>query len=219
MGDMPLPSLRPALQTTLARLALDVSEAKIDSLLGYLSLMQRWNAHYNLTAVREPAQMLTQHLADCLAVIGPLRREVGNPPTRLLDVGSGGGLPGVVIAILDPEIEVTCVESVGKKAAFIQQVAGELILRNLRAQHERVEQFKTAPFDVVTSRAFASLVDFTNLTRQHVAERGIWMAMKGKSPSDELAALPDAVQVFHVEQLTVPDLNAERCLVWMRPTR
>lgn len=217
--DAAIESLRPALRAAIAQLSLDASDAQGDALLAYLALLQRWNAHYNLTAVRDPAQMLTQHLADCLAVIGPLSREIGTAPARLLDVGSGGGLPGVVIAILDPQIDVTCVDTVGKKAAFVQQVAVELRLRNLHAQHARVEQLTTAPFDVVTSRAFASLVDFTHLTRQHLSLRGMWMAMKGKSPADELVLLPDAVVVFHVEQLTVPGLDAERCIVWMRPKR
>ncbi len=217
--DAAIESLRPALRAAIAQLSLDASDAQADALLAYLALLQRWNAHYNLTAVRDPAQMLTQHLADCLAVIGPLRREIGTAPARLLDVGSGGGLPGVVIAILDPQIDVTCVDTVGKKAAFVQQVAGELRLRNLHAQHARVEQMTAASFDVITSRAFASLVDFTRLTRQHLSERGVWMAMKGKSPTDELAMLPKTVDVFHVEQLAVPGLNAERCIAWMRPKR
>lgn len=217
--DAATSTLRPVLQAAIAQLSLDASDAQVDALLAYLALLQRWNAHYNLTAVRDPAQMLTQHLADCLAVIGPLRREIGTAPARLLDVGSGGGLPGAVIAILDPQIDVTCVDTVGKKAAFVQQVAGELRLRNLHAQHARVEQMTAAPFDVVTSRAFASLVDFTRLTRQHLSARGVWMAMKGKSPTDELALLPETVDVFHVEQLAVPGLDAERCIVWMRPKR
>ena len=209
--------LRPALRVAIEQLSLGISDAQVDALLAYLALLQRWNAHYNLTAVREPEHMLTQHLADCLAVIGPLRREAGPAPTRLLDVGSGGGLPGVVIAILDPLADVTCVDTVGKKAAFVQQVAGELRLLNLHAQHARVEQLKAEPFDIVTSRAFASLADFTRLTRQHLSARGIWIAMKGKTPTEELAALPDWVTVFHVEQLQVPGMNAERCIVWMRP--
>lgn len=211
-------ALRPALKTLIERLALrDVGNAQLDALLGHVALLQRWNATYNLTSVREPEQMLIQHLADCLAVIEPLgqRLEAG----RLLDVGSGGGLPGVVIAIMRPGINVTCVDSVGKKAAFIQQVAGELRLRNLHAEHARVEQLKAAPFDVIVSRAFASLADFSALTRRHLAANGIWMAMKGKSPAEELAELPADVELFHVEQLTVPGLDAERCLIWMRPKR
>jgi 16S rRNA (guanine527-N7)-methyltransferase len=139
-------------------------------------------------------------------------------PGRLLDVGSGAGLPGVVLAIVCPELDVTCVDTVAKKAAFIQQVAVTLNLPNLRGVHARVEELKVAPFDVVTSRAFSSLVDFVSLTRFHVKQpHGVWMAMKGKHPADELVALPKDVVVFHVEPLDVPGLGAERCLVWMRP--
>lgn len=199
-------------------LALPAEEA--DRLLRYLDLLQRWNSTYNLTAVRDPAVMLTQHLADCLAVIGPMRRVLEPlPAARVLDVGSGGGLPGVVVAALCPHWQVCCVDTVGKKAAFIQQVALELRLPNLRAEHVRVEKLAAGGFDLVTSRAFASLADFVRLTRQHLAEEGVWMAMKGKRPDDELRALPAHVDVFHVEQLAVPGLQAERCLVWMRPRR
>lgn len=212
----PLSSLLPELHSGLRALALPESAAP--RLLDYLALLQRWNGTYNLTAVRDPSRMLIQHIADCLTVIGPLRRQlVDKAPRRLLDVGSGGGLPGVVIAILCPTIAVTCVDTVGKKAAFIRQAAASLRLHNLHAEHARVEQLKAAPFDVVTSRAFASLSDFVALTRQHLAPGGVWLAMKGRAPADEQAALPEDVDVFHVEQLTVPQLEAERCLVWMRP--
>lgn len=210
-------ALRPALRAAISELRLDdLPDAQADTLLAYLALLQRWNAHYNLTAVRDPAQMLTQHLADCLAVIGPLRRETGDAPVRLLDVGSGGGLPGVVIAALNPHIEVTCVDTVGKKAAFVQQAAGELRLTNLHAAHARVEQLRAAPFGVITSRAFASLADFVALSRERLAPGGVWLAMKGRTPTAEIDALPADIDVFHVEQLQVPGLAAERCIVWMR---
>lgn len=181
----------------------------------YLELLQRWNATYNLTAVRDPEAMRTQHLADCLAVIGPLQRHATGG--RLLDVGSGGGLPGVVIATLLPDWDVTCVDAVGKKMAFVRQVAGALPLLNLHAEHSRIEALKAQPFDVVTSRAFASLADFTALTRKHLASGGVWVAMKGRVPEGEMEALPADVEVFHVEHLHVPGLDAQRCLVWMRP--
>lgn len=212
-----LDTLRPALADIAAQLALPLSGEQADALIDYLALLQRWNTTYNLTAVREPERMLTQHVADCLAVIGPLRRYAGAlRALRLLDVGSGGGLPGIVIAILNPGIDVTCVDAVGKKAAFSQQAAGMLRLRNLHSQHARVEEMKAAPFDVITSRAFASLADFVRLTRTHLAPEGIWLAMKGKVPANEQAELPADIDVFHVEQLAVPSLDAERCLVWMR---
>lgn len=214
--DGAIEALRPALHAAISELSLSVSDAQTDALLGYLELLQRWNAHYNLTSVRDPVHMLTQHLADCLAIITPLRREVGGARVRLLDVGSGGGLPGAIVAILNPDIDVTCVDTVGKKAAFVQQVAGELRLKNLRAAHARVEALDAPPFDVVASRAFASLADFVRLTRDRLAAGGVWLAMKGKSPQSEIEALPPDVTVFHVEQLSVPRLEAERCIVWMR---
>jgi 16S rRNA (guanine527-N7)-methyltransferase len=183
----------------------------------YLGLLTKWNAAYNLTSVRDLEQMRVQHVADCLAAVEPLRRQLGEGKSaRVLDVGSGGGLPGAVLAIAEPAWEVTCVDSVGKKAAFIRQVAGELLLPNLNVVRARVQTLRAGPFDVIASRAFASLAEFTHLTRLLLAPGGIWMAMKGKRPDDELAALPAGVMAFHVEPLRVPELDAERCLVWMR---
>jgi 16S rRNA (guanine527-N7)-methyltransferase len=213
------------LQTTLkngvAELGLELSEAQITQLLDYLALIQKWTKVYNLTAVRDPAEMLTHHLLDSLAVIKPLRQQLASRQPadgqgfRLLDVGSGAGLPGVVIAICCPDIAVSCVDTVAKKATFIQQAALTLKLSNLRGLHARVENLDDH-YDVVCSRAFASLVDFTSWSRSALAPAGVWMAMKGKSPVDELAALPADVAVFHVEQLVVPGLDAERCIVWMK---
>lgn len=215
-------ALRTSISEICRSLSVDGSLAQVDDLADFLSLLQKWNATYNLTAVRDPAQMLVQHLADCLAVITPLRRRLaelgGATPRRLLDVGSGGGLPGAVIAIMQPDLDVTCVDTVGKKAAFTRQVAGELTLRNLHAEHARVEQLAGKPFDVITSRAFASLPDFVSLTRKLLVPDGVWLAMKGKHPEAEMAALPADVAVFHVEQLKVPGLDAERCLIWMHAT-
>jgi 16S rRNA (guanine527-N7)-methyltransferase len=209
-------SLRPDLKAIATALGLAVTEEQAHALLNHIALLQRWNNTYNLTAVRDPAQMLVQHVADCLAVIQPLRRHAQSQPLRLLDVGSGGGLPGVIIAIMNPEMDVTCVDTVGKKAAFVQQVAAELGLRNLHAVHERVEKMQATPFEVITSRAFASLADFVTLTRQHLKPEGVWLAMKGKTPADELTQLPAHATMFHVEQIQVPRLEAERCLVWLR---
>lgn len=210
-------ALREALGAVCAELGLELPPATLDRLLAYLALLQRWNATYNLTAVRDPAEMLTQHLADCLAVVGPLRRQLGSgSQRRLLDVGSGGGLPGVVLAALEPDWSVTCVDSVGKKVAFIRQVAAELALRNLAGEHVRIEALEAGPYDLITSRAFSSLADFVVPTRRLLSPTGVWAAMKGKTPDAELAALPPGVTVFHVEPLSVPGLQAERCLVWMR---
>lgn len=184
------------------------------TLQAYLDLLSRWNATYNLTAVRERQAMLTQHLADCLAVVPSLQ---GRNPKRVLDVGSGGGLPGVVLAACLPGMQVCCIDAVAKKAAFIRQAAAELQLPNLQAQHARVEQWRGPGFDLVTSRAFSSLADFTRLTRHLLLPGGVWMAMKGKTPDEEIAELPASVEVFHVEPIEVPGLDAQRCLVWMKP--
>ena len=209
-------ALQLRLEALAARIPLAITGRERDALMQYLALLHRWNSTYNLTAVRDPAQMLTQHVIDCLAIIPALRRHAGDTPQRTLDVGSGGGLPGAVLAILNPGWDVTCVDSVGKKAAFIQQAAVELQLRNLHAQHVRVEQMRDRSFQLITSRAFASLADFVALTKDQLAPGGTWVAMKARHPQAELAALPPDVAVFHVEQLHVPDLAAERCLVWMR---
>lgn len=195
-------------------LGLAPTDAQLAALARYADLLQRWNATYNLTAIRDPSEILTHHLADCLTVVPPLLRHGAGG--RLLDVGSGGGLPGVVIAVMAPRWDVTCVDTVGKKAAFIRQAAGTLGLPNLHAAHARVEQLKAAPFDVITARAFSSLADLVRLTAPQLTPTGVWMAMKGKDPAEERAALPPEVTVFYVEQLQVPGLNAERCLVWMR---
>lgn len=211
--------LRATLDAGLAELGLDLGEAQRGQLMDYLGLIRKWNRVYNLTAVRDEAEMLSHHLLDSLAALGPLRRHLKaaglEEGARLLDVGSGAGLPGVVFAIGCPHLQVSCVDTVGKKAAFIQQAALSLGLKNLRGVHARVESL-AGPFDVISSRAFASLPDFTAWSRQALAPGGVWLAMKGKHPSEEIAALPAGVEVCHVERLVVPGLEAERCIVWMR---
>lgn len=198
-----------------AELGLSLTSERVETLDAFVGLLLRWNATFNLTAIREPGEIRLQHLADCLAVLPALDRE--RTGGRLLDVGSGGGLPGAVIAIARPALDVTCIDAVGKKAAFVRQVAATLGLGNLHAVHGRVEGYREGVFDVVVSRAFSSLADFVRLTRSVLAPGGVWMAMKGRRPLDEMAALPGDVEVFHVEPLTVPRLGAERCLVWIRP--
>lgn len=201
------------LRAGLKQLQLELNDRQIGQLLDYQALIAKWTKVYNLTAVRDPAEMMTHHLLDSLAVIESLARHLEQG--TLLDVGSGAGLPGVVIAICCPAINVTCVDTVAKKATFIKQVGLELGLSNLAGLHARVENIEHQ-FDVVCSRAFASLVDFTQWSTNALAATGVWMAMKGKHPVEELAVLPAKVDVFHVEQLHVPGLDAERCVVWMR---
>ena len=206
------------LRAGLDTLGLSLSDAQVVQLLDYQNLIGKWNKVYNLTAVRDPAEMLTHHLLDSLAAVAPLQKHVqgrGLAAASLLDVGSGAGLPGVVLAICCPTLAVTCVDTVGKKAAFIKQAALALGLGNLTGLHARVETI-TQPFDVICSRAFASLVDFTSWSQAALAPGGVWMALKGKHPAEELALLPPGVAVFHVEPLTVPGLDAERCIIWLQ---
>lgn len=212
-------TMEEVLRDGLRALKLELDDHQISQLLDYQALIGKWTKVYNLTAVRDPAEMLTHHLLDSLAAIPPLKRYMQNARLehgcRLLDVGSGAGLPGVVIAICCPTVAVTCVDTVAKKAAFIKQAALALKLPNLEGLHARVEAI-AHPFDVICSRAFASLADFTQWSVGALGPQGVWMAMKGKHPADELAALPASVRVFHVEQLHVPGLDAERCVVWMQ---
>ena len=202
-------------------LGLRVTEAQQLQLLSYMDLIQKWNKVYNLTALRGLQEILTHHVLDSLSVITPLLRHIEQnklseqPTVSLLDVGSGGGLPGVVIAICCPFVRVTCVDTVSKKAAFIQQAAASLRLPNLQGVHARVESL-SGPFDLICSRAFASLPDFVSWSLGALAHDGVWMAMKGKTPEDEMVALPSSAEVFHVEQLKVPGLEADRCVVWMK---
>lgn len=213
-------SLQSALREGSTALGLELDDAQLHKLLAYLDLLQKWNRVYNLTAVRDPMQMLHHHLLDSLAVIVPLLRELcahGQATgARLLDVGSGGGLPGVVIAICCPVVQVTCIDAVGKKAAFIRQVAASLALGNLHAIHGRVEELPGC-FDAACSRAFAALPDFVRLTAALLSPTGFWMAMKGQYPANEIASLSGLARVFHVEQLQVPGLDAKRCIVWLEP--
>lgn len=217
---MSVDALKPGLRAGLDALGLSLSDEQVDQLLAYQELIAKWNKVYNLTALRDPQEMLTHHLLDSLAAVAPLVRQTQGKPVRLLDVGSGGGLPGVVFAVTCPQVQVHCVDTVLKKATFIQQVAASLKLPNLRGIHARVESLSAASgdgYDLVCSRAFASLVDFTAWSRAALNSDAVWMALKGKLPSEEMAALAPSVSVFHVEQLTVPGLDAERCIVWMRP--
>ena len=211
--------LRATLVAGLAALQLELSESQINQLLAYQTMIGKWTQVYNLTSVRDPLDMMTHHLLDSLAVVPALQRYLQGAGLeqggRLLDVGSGAGLPGVVVAICCPAVEVTCVDTVAKKAAFIKQAALALKLPNLAGLHARVESI-TEPFDVICSRAFASLADFTGGSAGALAPQGVWMAMKARHPADELAALPENIALFHVEQLEVPGLEAERCVLWLQ---
>jgi 16S rRNA (guanine527-N7)-methyltransferase len=221
MSDSSVPTSAPSRAELLGAaesLGVDLDPTQATSLLRFLDLLQRWNGVYNLTAVRDPRAMFTHHLLDCLAAVRPLRRELqGRRASHVSDVGSGGGLPGAVLAVALPEVRVTCIDSVAKKVAFVRQVAAELRLTNLETLHARVETVTTGKADVVTSRAFSTLSDFIDATRGLRRADGVWMAMKGRIPEDEIAAVPSDTRVFHVEPIEIPGLDAQRCLVWMQP--
>lgn len=210
---------RPRLQVAASALRLDIDVAQQNTLIAYLDQLQRWNRTYNLTAVREPERMLVQHLFDSLAVVAPLQSILYKKTVCpvIVDVGSGAGLPGVVLAIMFPGATVHCVDTVEKKATFIRHVAGVLKLPGLHAHHARIEELPSFDADAVISRAFASLNDFAALSGEHVGAGGHLVAMKGKQPMEEIAELHTATgwRVDRIEPLRVPELDAERCLVWL----
>jgi 16S rRNA (guanine527-N7)-methyltransferase len=203
--------LTRALTDGVRTLQLVLSDAQIAQLMDYLALLFKWNAVYNLTAVREPAQMVTQHLLDSLAVV-PAFADAKN----ILDVGAGGGLPGMVLAIARPDMRVSMIDTVHKKTAFLTQVKAELGLANVTVHTMRVEQLQVPQkFDVITSRAFAELSDFVTWSGHLLKQGGRFIAMKGVLPQEEMARLPDGWKVAEVQPLTVPGLNAERHLIFI----
>jgi 16S rRNA (guanine527-N7)-methyltransferase len=196
-------------------LGVELSEAQQAQLLAYLALLHKWNKAYNLTAVRDPAEMVSRHLLDSLSV-APHVQQGG---ARWLDVGSGGGMPGIPLAILFPERSFTLLDSNGKKTRFLTQVKLELKLTNVEVVHSRVEQFRPQqPFTGITSRAFSSLNDFASWTR-HLGDPGTrWLAMKGVQPDDELQALPADFQLECCLVLKVPGCQGQRHLLILRRT-
>jgi 16S rRNA (guanine527-N7)-methyltransferase len=192
-------------------LQLNLDERTLAQLMDYLTLLAKWNSVYNLTAVRDPAQMVTQHLLDSLAVV-PAFANAHN----VLDVGAGGGLPGIVLAIARPDIKVSLIDTVHKKTAFLTQVKAELGLANVTVYTARVEQLQVQQkFDVITSRAFAELNDFVTWAGHLLEDGGQFVAMKGVMPRDEIARLPSGWKVVEVQLLHVPGLDAERHLVFI----
>jgi 16S rRNA (guanine527-N7)-methyltransferase len=204
-------ALSAVLEEGIAAMRLDVSPAQQDKLMNYLALMFKWNAVYNLTSLRDPMQMVTHHLLDSLAAV-PAFAAANN----VLDVGSGGGLPGIVLAIVRPDMKVSMIDTVHKKTAFLTQVKAELGLANVTVYTARVEQLQVSDkFDVITSRAFADLSDFVNWSSHLLADGGHYIALKGVAPKDEQERLPAEWKVSKVEPLDVPRLGAERHLVFI----
>lgn len=189
-----------------------LSDTQLSQLLDYLALLAKWNSVYNLTAIRDPAQMVTQHLLDSLAAL-PAFANAHN----VLDVGAGGGLPGIVLAIARPDMNVSLIDTVHKKTAFLTQAKAELQLANVNVYTGRVEQLQVSQkFDVITSRAFADLSDFVNWSGHLLQENGCFIAMKGVAPEEEIARLPAPWQVIEKRALQVPGMQAERHLVFIQ---
>lgn len=201
----------------IATLGVALTDAQRATLAAYLALLAKWNKTYNLTAIREPARMITHHLLDALAVVPHLP---AHPGTRILDVGSGGGVPGIPLAIARPDAHVAMIDSNHKKAAFLMQAAIELGLQNVESHAVRVEDYApAAPFDVVISRAFSDLAAFATVAARHVAPQGKMFAMKGVHPDEELASLPQEFVVLAAPALEVPGLDASRHLIIMQRRR
>ncbi|TXG87587.1 MAG: 16S rRNA (guanine(527)-N(7))-methyltransferase RsmG [Rhodocyclaceae bacterium] len=192
-------------------LGIDLPADVQERLLAYAAFLEKWNRTYSLTALRDPKLAVSHHLLDSLAILPYVN------VSTLLDVGSGGGQPGIPLAIARPELAVTLLDSNSKKTAFLQQAVIELGLKNVQVVTARVEEFKpAAPFAAITSRAFAELADFVGLTRHLLAPGGEWLAMKGQRPVAEMNKLPAGVSVTAVHRLLVPGVDGERHLVVMR---
>ena len=205
-------SVQQQLAAGIAALDLALPEGAEAKLLAYLALLDKWNRVYNLTAVRDPGRMVSHHLLDSLATVPFFQGE------SALDVGSGGGLPGIPLAIARPELQVTLIDSIAKKTAFLLQVKAELGLSNLNVVTGRVEDYRPdARFDVITSRAFSDLREFVTLTRHLLKPTGRWLAMKGLYPNEEIAALPPGVKVSADHAVIVPGLEASRHLIVLEP--
>jgi 16S rRNA (guanine527-N7)-methyltransferase len=201
-------------------LGLPISEAQASQLLVYLDCLQRWNAVHSLSAWDSPSDLLVHHVFDSMTVVEPLSRFAGGRRLHVLDAGSGAGFPAAVLAVLRPEWALTAVDAVAKKTAFLRQAAAESDIHNLVGVHVRLERWRPAEaFDAVVSRAFASLNTLVRVTDHLLSVDGIWLAQKGQLPDKEIAGLTRGVEVFHVEPVTVPGLEAQRHLVWMRRAR
>lgn len=202
-------TLRQRLDAGLSALGVALDDAAIARLIDYVELLERWNAAYNLTAVRDPAEMVTRHLLDSLAILPHVAG------ATLADLGSGAGLPGIPLAIAAPEREILLVDSNGKKARFLREAVRKLALAKTRIAEARVENVE-GTFDCITARAFASLGDMLAWGGHLLAPGGRWLALKGRFPDDELAAVPDAFEVEKTLQMNVPGLDAERHLVILK---
>ena len=202
---------RQKLQSGLKEMGLDLSGEQQDKLLAYVEMLRKWNKTYNLTALRDESQIISHHLLDSLTLPPYLEGA-----QTMLDVGSGGGQPGIPAAVCRPDLQITLLDANTKKTSFLQQAAIELELKNVRVVSGRVEAVQSLRADVITSRAFAELADFVNWTAHLLQDGGCWAAMKGVYPAAEIDRLPDSVCVERVDKIRVPQLNAERHMVILR---
>ncbi len=207
-------AVAPAVASGAAQLAVALSRAQSEQLARFAALLLKWNAVHNLTAIDRPADVVPLHLLDSLAIVPQLDALAGGRPLRVLDVGAGGGLPGIPLAIARPLWRFWLIDKARKKAAFLQQVRAELPLANVEVVHARVETWQPAErFDVIVARAFASLADLVAFTRHLQAPGGVWFAMKGVVPEPEIAALPADVRVRRTVKLRVPLFDGQRHLI------
>lgn len=211
---------RPRLESAMHAMGLAQDDSHVSAMLAYLQQLQHWNRAYNLTAVRAPADMLVQHVFDSLVILPALRAYSSGNDIRVADMGSGAGLPGIILAICEPGWDVACVDAVSKKTAFIRQVAGVLGLSNVQAIHGRIESLSSLQADIVISRAFASLTDFVRVASHHRKPDGVMLAMKGIYPQDECITLENSTpwRVVAHQDLHVPELQAQRCLLELKET-
>ncbi len=207
-------NLRPVLGSGLDALCIKLTKEQQDKIINYLIILSKWNSVYNLTAIRDPKEMMTHHVLDSLSAV-PAFTEAQN----VLDVGSGGGLPGMILAICYPDKKISMIDTVSKKTAFLNQAKAELGLNNVTVYSARVESLQVnQPFDVITSRAFSELNNFVNWSQHLLAEGGRFIAMKGVHPQGEMERLPEGWEVKEVRPLTVPGLDAERHLIFIQKT-
>lgn len=205
---MTLTTLKPQLEAGLDELGLSLTDTQVDRLIQYLTLLEKWNKVYNLTAIRDPKEMLIKHLLDSLAVVPHITSE------RIIDVGTGGGLPGIPLAICFPDKTVDLLDSNSKKTRFLIQAKAELGLVNSQVIHDRVENYQPKlGYDAVISRAFASMQDMLHWTDHLLAENGVWWAMKAQQEFEDLKTLPGLVVIEEMIQLKIPGLDAQRILI------
>ncbi|MCX8743991.1 16S rRNA (guanine(527)-N(7))-methyltransferase RsmG [Snodgrassella sp. B3882] len=203
--------MKSMLQQGLQQMNIDLTVPQQLQLLAFIDLLKKWNSTYNLTALRNDQDVISHHILDSLTLLPYVEHARG-----LIDVGSGGGMPGIPVAIARPDLPVALLDANSKKTSFLQQAVIELGLTNVQVITARVEAMVGEQFDVITSRAFAELNDFITITKQLMAKGGCWAAMKGVYPYEEIERLPDNVELVQVDKLTVPHLNAERHMVLVR---